>query len=92
MGAYAYPIIIKREPQKVRYTRTVALDSHVLTVAKIASLVKENEYFSVTELENYSYELIISGDRLETQDELNYRVAKEEKYMAEYTKRKQNKY
>jgi len=95
MPAYAYPIIIKREPQLVRFQKEIELGSGsdgVLTLAKLREYgVTEEHAFWTRETDEGLYSttlLIISGARLETPEELKIRVEKEEAYMAEYNKRK----
>jgi hypothetical protein len=89
MPAYMYPIVIKREPQKVRYTKEIELKSDSLTLAKLRKLVTEEETFSISQEENSIYGsktvLYIHGERLETDKELKTRVLKEEIYMRNYT-------
>jgi hypothetical protein len=90
MPAYAYPITIKRERQKVRYSKTIELDDHVLTLGILSKLVTPDERFCIVETDEGLYSrtiLSISGFRLETDEELADRVKKEESYMIEYNKR-----
>ena len=95
MGTYMYPIQIKREPQKVRYTKEFNLNSDSLTLAELRKYVSQDETFSIYEAENSiygsQYILNVSGERLETEEEVKTRVAKEEKYMESYTKFHANK-
>jgi hypothetical protein len=90
MGAYMYPIKIKREPQKISYSKQIELKNEgVLTLAELREYVTEDEEFSINEKENsiYGNEYILSvwGKRMETDDEVKNRVAKEESYMKNYT-------
>ncbi len=87
MGMYMYPIKIKREPQIVRYSKVVELEDSTLTLAMLRKYVSEDEHFSIIETDEGFYSktlLSISGNRSETDDELNSRVAKEENYMKNY--------
>lgn len=91
MPAYMYPIVIKKDRQKVRYTKDIELDNDgVLTLSILRTYVNEDECFSIVEKRSVmgcAYLLRVSGQRLETKDECTARVEKEEKYMAEYNKR-----
>ena len=93
MPAYAYPIQIKRERQKVRYHKSIKLENEgIFTIDELSKLVTHDERFSIVEREYNSMFgkdifLSITGERLETDEELNARIEKEEKYMAEYNKR-----
>ena len=94
MPAYAYPIIIKRDHQKVRYSKNIELDDHVLTLEILSKLVTASERFCIVETDEGFYSktiLSITGDRYETDEELTQRVEKEERYMAEYNKRHNKK-
>lgn len=87
MGAYMYPIVIKREPQKVRYSKEIALGNSVLTLAKLREHVSEDDIFSIYQTDEGLYSktmLCVDGERMETQEEANARVAKEEAYMKGY--------
>jgi hypothetical protein len=91
-----YPIKIRREPRKVRYNKVIELDNDgVFTLSEIRNLVTEDERFSIIEKENSmygsSYALSVTGERFETQEEVDERVAKEELYMDNYTKFHANK-
>lgn len=91
MPAYAYPINIKRDRQKVRYVKEIELDSNILTLDMLSKLIAKDERFSITETHEGGTTLTIIGDRLETDEELTQSVQKEERYMAEYNRRKQSK-
>jgi len=95
MGAYMYPIIIKREPQKIRYNRQIELTNDgVFTLSELSKLVNEEEKFSIIEIGQSiycSHVLSISGERMETEKEVSERVAKEENYMKNYTEFHNNK-
>lgn len=87
MGAYMYPILIKKEPQKVGYTKEFDLDDDVLTLAKLRKYVRKHEHFHIHTDEGIfhnTYTLCVSGTRLETPQEVSLRVAKEELYMENY--------
>ncbi len=85
-----YPIIINRKPRKILYTKEIELNNEgVFTLSEISKLVKDDEKFSITEKDNSiygsSYILCVSGQRSETEEEVNVRVKKEENYMKKYT-------
>ena len=86
MGAYMYPIQIKREPQVIHFTEIVNFDEDRLTLEMLAFVGKDN--FSVYENSLQQYEITVFRSRLETPEEVKRRVEKEEKYMEEYTKRR----
>ena len=90
MGAYMYPIIIKREPQFVRYNRKVELETDILTKDLINKNVSDDEIFSIQEEYNSQFPtfyLSISSKRLETEKEFEERLNRQEEYMIEYNKR-----
>lgn len=94
MPAYSYPITIKRDPQKVRYTNNIEVESDIFTLAELRKYVKEEERFSIIQNENTrfgSYILSVSGERLETPKETASRVEKEEAYMEKYNSNHANK-
>ena len=88
--SYMYPIIIKREPQIIRYQKEFDLSNVQLSLKVIRKYVSETESFSINELETGRFSskimLYVNGQRLETKKELNLRVKKEEAYMKNYTK------
>ena len=96
MPPYAYPIIIKREPQLISYQKEIELGTgsdSVLTLAKLREhgVTEEHSFWTYETdegLHSTNY-LIIAGERLETPEELKIRIEKEEAYMVEYNKRKQ---
>ena len=82
-----YPIIIKREPQKIRYHKEFELDGEGLTLAKLREYVTEDEIFSISETDESIHSktmLYVNGTRLETKEETELRVQKEESYMKNY--------
>lgn len=90
MGAYMYPITIKRDRQKIRYTIEVELEDSTLTLSILRMYVNEDEKFSIVETDEGPYSktvLFITKERYETDTELKARVEKEEAYMIEYNKR-----
>jgi hypothetical protein len=91
MPAYAYPIQIKREPQKVKYQKQFELESALLTLSELRKYVSEDEQFAINEEGEPPFGdkivLHVYGYRMETNEELRTRVAKEEAYMEEYNKR-----
>jgi hypothetical protein len=90
MGKYMYKIVIEREPQEIKYSREIELKDELLTLAELRKHVSENEYFSIdleeTDDGGFRTMLNVSGKRLETQDEVDIRVTKQEKYMENYHK------
>lgn len=86
MGAYMYPIIIKRESQKINVEKEVNLGYDCnLTLADLKSHgVKNNDSFSIYENDSKEYILYISSKRFETKKELKLRIQKEERYMLKY--------
>lgn len=95
MPPYAYPIVIKKDPQLIRYNREVEIESDVLTLEIVTENIKPGELFSVHQKDGGMFGgphfLSIVGERLETPEEVAIRVEKEEKYMAEYNKRQAKK-
>ena len=95
MGMYMYPIEVKKEPQKVRYHKEVELPDGLLKIENISKHIKEGEQFGFRTIESgmFSETLMmdIYGFRLETQEELDVRVAKEELYMKNYAEFQRNK-
>jgi hypothetical protein len=89
MPAYAYPITIDRNKKTFQDTKTVRLDDKPLTIEKLAKVVGTNK-FSIEPIGwelGGGYEVSINVTRVETDKQLANRVAKEEKYMAEYNRR-----
>lgn len=89
MGMYMYPITIKREPQVIKFEKKVGLGGNTtLTLAELKShgVTEENSFEILEDYEIGLYTLYIYCKRLETQDEVDARVKKEEKYMKNYTK------
>lgn len=85
---YASKIEVKYEPQKVRYHREIELPDRMLTLKDISKHLKEGETFGFEERCVGSFGtaifLNIYGFRDETKQELDTRVAKEEKYNVNY--------
>ena len=94
MGAYMYPITVKKDKQIIRYIERHVLPDRLLDLSDIQKHIKEGDKFSITEIEQgvFCIETVLTVHkmRLETDEELNLRVNKELSYMAEYNKR-QNK-
>lgn len=94
---YMYPIIINKNPKIISYSREVDLGvDYNLNFAKLRKLgITEDEKFTIYETQDPSngihYKMTISGLRFETDKELKLRVAKEEKYMENYTNYHANK-
>lgn len=86
---YMYPIIIKKEPQKIRYHKEIELDGDVLTLAMLRKHVdEEDQVFSVftTDAGLHSKTMLsVYCERTETDEEVRKRVESEEKYMKNYT-------
>lgn len=85
MAAYAYPIAIKRTPQRVSYHREYNTPD-IFTFDWIRSHVANDEHFNI-----YDDKVIVYGTRYETPDEVKKRVEREEAYMKEYNRRKGTK-
>ena len=87
---YASKITVDYKPQKVRYHREVELPNGMLTIEDIAKHLKDGETFGFQEKEIGSFGttpfLNIYGFRDETKDELDARIAKQEKYNENYEK------
>lgn len=87
MGAYMYPIKIKRKPQRIPFEKEIVLHRDILTLDLLRKHVGEKERFSVYRDVCSEYTtLTVYSSRLETEEELKIRVKKEEKYMENYTK------
>ena len=89
MGIYMYPIIIRREQQMVSNNKEFELGyDSTLTLLQLRDFgVTDDKSFQIIEEENtQKYILYVYGKRLETQEEVNERVIKEESYMENYTK------
>ena len=88
---YASRIEVKYEPQKVRYQREVELPDRLLTLEDIGKHLKDGEKFCFFQREEgglglpFDY-ISIHGYRLETEEEVKLRVAKEENYNQNYEK------
>lgn len=87
---YASKITIDYNPKKVRYHRKVELPDGLLTIEDISKHIKEGEQFGFREVESSPYGttlyMDIFGYRLETQEELDTRIVKQEKYNENYEK------
>ncbi len=87
---YASKITVKYTPQKVNYQREIKLPDGLLTIDEISKHLKEGEKFGFRGVENGMFGttlmMDIFGHRLETQEELDARVTKEEKYNENYEK------
>lgn len=88
MGAYMYPINIDRDPQKIGYTKDYELNDSELSLADLRKYVNEDETFEINYEENRIY---VYGYKLETKEEVEKRVSKQEKYMKNYTEFHKNK-
>ncbi len=87
---YASKITIDYKPQKVRYHRDVELPDGMLTLDDISKHLKDGETFGFEERQVGNFGttpfLNIYGYRDETQEEVDIRVAKAEKYNENYEK------
>lgn len=89
-----HPIIINREPQIVRDHKEFKLEDGGLTLAKLREYVTEDDIFSISETDEgirSTTMLYVTRKRLETPEELEERVKKEEKYMENYRNYHANK-
>ena len=90
MPAYAYPIKVNRRRQTIQFdeTKRIESDSLILEDFKFVG----DDAFSISLPDdwggfNSGYIISVSRSRLETIEERNNRIAKEESYMVEYNKR-----
>lgn len=88
---YASKIKVNYEPQKIRYQREVRLPSGLLTLEDLGKYLKEGEKFSFFQREEGGIGIPVDyisiyGYRIETDEEVKVRVAKEEKYNENYEK------
>jgi hypothetical protein len=80
-----YPIVIKREKQIVRFDEVVKIEDNGLTIAAL-QFVGEDRFTVFSD--NYDgYIIRVQRTRLETDEERDARVSREEAYMAEYHRR-----
>lgn len=74
----------------MQYSRDVTIWDEKLTVAVIARLVEDHEWFEIFYqdggLQSGAYLICIHGERLETDNEMTKRIEREEKYMENYNK------
>lgn len=78
----------------IRYSKQFELDNEALTLEKLRKYVSEDEIFSISDTDEGLHSktmLYVNGTRLETQEETNTRVKKEEKYMENYANFHRNK-
>ncbi len=86
---YASKITINSAPQKIAYHRAVELPEGLLTLNDISKHLKDEEKFGFREVSSQFGTVLfmeIHGFRLETQEELVVRIAKQEKYNENYEK------
>lgn len=87
---YASKIKVDYNPQKLIYHRQVELPDGMLTLVDIAKHLKDGETFGFQEKETGMFGttvfMNIFGFRDETKDELDARIAKQEKYNENYEK------
>ena len=88
MPAYAYPIKIKKARQTIHFDETKRLENDCLTLADL-QFVGADDFSICLPDDDWAtgYIVNVSRTRLETDEERNNRVQKEESYMAEYTRR-----
>jgi hypothetical protein len=87
MGPYAITINRKKEVVNIPFTKTI--EDGPLTVKQLAKIAGEHPFD--VEQDNYDrYVVKVHATRLETDLEQAARVAKEEAYMVEYKRRKNN--
>lgn len=77
-----YPIIINREPKKIRYEKIFDIQDPEMTISELRNYVKGSEKFYI---DNENHKIEVTGYRLETKKETLARVNKEETYMKNYT-------
>ena len=94
MGAYMYPININRNPRAIPYKETFELPKGHFTLDSLHKFLLDtvgpNDPFYFNE-DNDSYdiitEVIVTRSRMETPEQVEARVAREEAYMEEYNRR-----
>jgi len=88
MGKYMYPIKINREPLEISYHHEIILEDGILSLVELKQHVSESEKFTIIEKEGNHFlgvtVLVVYGKRLETPEETQMRVKKEEEYMKGY--------
>lgn len=86
-GPYGSPITVNRFPQKISYVEThEIMDS--LSINMLRELgIADDEKFCVCESDNFFGldTLAVTKHRLESQEEMDKRIEREERYMARYT-------
>ena len=85
---YYSPIEIKRTAQPNSYTNKYKIQDIELSLAELSTYVTGDETFSIF---NDDMEIHVYGRRLETPDEMNNRIEKQEAYMVGYYKYHNNK-
>ncbi len=85
MGAYMYPIEINRKRQTIAFQEIKELENDSLTLEDLQFV--GDDCFSVEPGEFRGHIVIVSRNRLETDNEFETRIAREESYMTEYNKR-----
>lgn len=88
---FASKINIQYEPQEIRFQRSIELPDRPLTIEDITKHLQPGQTFSFMEQEDgYLCDpvpyLVIHGTRLETDEELGFRIARQENYNREYEK------
>ena len=86
MPPYAYPIKIDRKRQKIAFQENKTFEN-MLTLADLKFV--GNDPFSVDRDGHGYHEITVYRNRLETDQERDIRVAREESYMKEYNRRHQ---
>lgn len=90
MPAYAYPIKINYNKEKIAEYHRVKLPDGGITVSLLKEIVGDNTFVISNEEEHFWENQFICWTtyREETDEEQEVRIAKEEAYMVEYNKRK----
>lgn len=86
---YASKLNINYNPEMVKYHREIELPDGLLTIDDISKHLKEGERFGFREVETKfgtALFMDIFGHRLETIEELQSRIAKQEQYNENYHK------
>lgn len=87
MPAYAYPIEVKYEPQELSFTDTMEVEPP-LSMGVLFGFTGNNPFDTDYDEDTNLYTITVYKKRLESNEELHRRLAREEAYMAEYHKRK----
>ena len=92
MPAYAYPIKIERERKTFTYYDTHEFNADELTVSDLQAIAGDNPFTVEREEECGVYYIIdVKKQRVESDEEYDKRIKKQEAYMAEYERRQKLK-